>query len=113
MGLGQPLWLGRKAMRAGLMPAASSQSAAAPNELPERPGPSSAIICRHSGRDARRAASAGESASLRANGSPVGRTVDGEAAPRAVATMAARLVPIERRPMTLAGPGGRRRAASP
>ena len=83
-------------------PLASSTSATAPNDEPDRPGPSSTTACSRRGALAHAAARDGEEARVRAKGWPTGRTVATSSLPRAAATMPASAVPIERRPITAA-----------
>ena len=90
-------------MRSGLTPRSSRRSATQPNELPDRPGPSSTMANGPSWAESR-ARSAAEGRSRRANGGPVGLNVTAARAPVAAAATAARPVPMLRRPITSGRP---------
>ena len=99
-----------KTMRSRDTPCASSQSAAPPIEEPDRPGPSSTSTIVAAGSARMRRRSAGPMFSVRAKGSPRGRTVTQARASATAATRAASPTPMLRRPMTT-HPGGKPRAA--
>jgi hypothetical protein len=95
-------------MRASGTPRAIRRSITAPNELPDSPGPSSAIATIASPCHA--SSIAGSIASARRNGSPTGRTVSGRGASCAAAISAASPAPMLRTPITRRGPGAARAA---